>query len=488
MNKIMDEEHLRELAVMNDKTPFEQLLKVIERYLSSQRSGKFLDYHSPAELSELLDLDRPAPTEDWQEIFHWVDKYLAYSVKSNHPGFVNRMWVGANLPSIVGEIVAAVSNTSACTFESAPVSTLLEKYMIRQMLELAGFVNGEGQMTTGSSNANMIAMMVARNLANESVKQSGLFGQKKLFAFVGADSHYSMDKAANILGIGTDQLIKVPLDSLGSMLPDKLEQALDKVLHEGGVPFFVSATAGTTVRGAYDPINAVAELRQKYGFWLHVDGAWGGAAVLSTRLREKFLSGLPKADSFTCDFHKMLGASLMCNILLINKRTRALGKALSAGDGSYLFRDENTNATEDLGAFSLQCGRRVDSLKWFLDWKFFGRKGLAERVERYLELCKYAENRVNESPELEMVVPRTSFNVCFRYKVAKERSNSFNLTLRNRLYQDATSLVGAAYIDGQVVMRLLISNPVTEQSDIDNFFNGVVRTGRILLKEKMADQ
>ncbi len=481
MNENVDKERLlQELAVMNDKTPFEQLLLVIERYHSSQRSGKFLDYHSPAELSELLDLDRPAPAGDWQEIFHWVDKYLAYSVKSNHPAFVNRMWVGANLPSIVGEIVTAISNTSACTFESAPVSTLLERYMIRQMLELVGFTNGEGQMTTGSSNANMIAMMAARNLANESVKQSGLFGQKKLFAFVGADSHYSMDKAANILGIGTDQLIKVPLNSLGSMESGKLEQAIDKVLLDGGVPFFVSATAGTTVRGAYDPINEIAELRGKYGFWLHVDGAWGGAAVLSTRLKEKFLSGLPEADSFTCDFHKMLGATLMCNILLINKRSHSLGTVLSAGDGSYLFRNENTNAVEDLGASSLQCGRRVDSLKWFLDWKFFGQKGLARRVEKYLELCKYAENWVNQSAELEMVVPRTSFNVCFRFKVTEE-SNSFNLTLRNRLYQEETSLVGAAYIDGQVVMRLLISNPEAEQSDINNFFNGVVKTGQALL-------
>ncbi len=88
----------------------------------------------------------------------------------------------------------------------------------------------------------------------------------------------------------------------------------------------------------------------------------------------------------------MLGASLMCNILLINNRSHAFGTVLSAGDGSYLFRDEHTNEVEDLGAVSLQCGRRVDSLKWFLDWKFFGREGLASRVEKYLELCEYAES------------------------------------------------------------------------------------------------
>ena len=145
---------------------------------------------------------------------HWIDTYLAYSVKTNHPAFVNRMWVGANLPSIVGEIITALTNASACTFESAPVSTVFEKYMIDQMLDAGGFSGGEGQMTTGSSNANMIAMMAARNLTSDSVKQSGLFGQQKLFAFVSADAHYSMDKAANILGIGTDQLIKVPLDRI----------------------------------------------------------------------------------------------------------------------------------------------------------------------------------------------------------------------------------------------------------------------------------
>jgi glutamate/tyrosine decarboxylase-like PLP-dependent enzyme len=466
---------------MNEKALFEQLLKTIEQYRASQRSGKFLDYHSPAELSKILDLERTGKTGDWQEIFHWVDKYLAYSVKTNHASFVNRMWVGANLPSIVGEIVAAISNTSACTFESAPVSTLLEKYMIRQMLELVGFSNGEGQMTTGSSNANMIAMMAARNLSNDSVKQSGLFGQQKLFAFVGADAHYSMDKAANILGIGTDQLIKVPLNRLGIMEPQMLEQAIDRVQVNGGMPFFVSATAGTTVRGAYDPIEPLLGLRDKYDFWLHVDGAWGGAAVLSTTLKEKFLPGLRDADSFTCDFHKMLGASLMCNILLINKRNHTLGTVLSAGDGSYLFRDEFTSEIEDLGAVSLQCGRRVDSLKWFLDWKFFGREGLAGRVEKYLILCEYAENWVNQCPELEMVVPRTSFNVCFRFKVPEKESNGFNLDLRNRLYQEGKSLVGAAYIDGRLVMRLLVSNPAAEQADIDIFFNTLVETGKSLL-------
>lgn len=465
---------------MDDQKVFAHLFKIVDEYFARKRSGQFLDYHTPSDLREILGLERLGKTGDWQEIFDWVEKYLAYSVKTHHPLFVNRMWVGANLPSIVGEMITALTNASACTFESAPVSTLMEKYMIGEMLDLVGFTSGEGQMTTGSSNANMIAMMAARNAANLSIKQAGLFGQRKLFAFVGADAHYSMDRAVNILGIGADQLIKVPLDSMGAMIPLELERAINRVVESGGVPFFVAATAGTTVRGSYDPIDALLPLRASHGFWLHVDGAWGGSAVLSPRLRQLYLRGLSEADSFTWDFHKMLGSTLMCNILLINKRPQSLAYALSAGDDSYLFRSENIGDIEDLGPSSLQCGRRVDSLKWFLDWKFFGREGLAARVEKSLNLCAYAETVISQSAELEMVVPRTSFNVCFRFKVAEEESNAFNLALRTRLYEEGITLVGVAYIEGKLVMRLLVINPETVAADLDTFFQHVIAKGREL--------
>ncbi len=467
---------------MKENEIFGRLLTVLESYRSSQKDGKVVEYHSPNELAKILDLHGPENNGDWGAIFEWVEKYLTYSVKTNHPAFVNRMWVGANLPSVVGEIVAAVTNTSACTYESAPVSTLVEKYMIEQMMDVVGFVQGEGQMTTGSSNANMIAMMSARNIWNSNVKVDGLSGQKKLYAFVGADSHYSMDKAANILGIGTGQLVKVDLNKNGEMIPDPLRRDIEKVIAEGGEPFFVSATAGTTVRGAYDPIEPLVELRKEFGFWLHVDGAWGGASVLSPRLKQKYLKDLEEADSFTCDFHKMLGSSLMCNILLINRRMDTLGAVLSAGDGSYLFRDEEVNEVEDFGTVSLQCGRRVDSLKWFLDWKFFGRAGLATRVEGYLQLCEYAESIVVKSDVLEMVAPRTSYNICFRYKVAEKDANRFNLALRTKLYQEGLSLVGVAYIDGKMAMRLLVTNPDAIKADVDNFFSHVIEIGNSLVQ------
>ena len=471
---------------MDEQEVFQRLWPIIAEYYSGQRSGKFLDYHDPEELRGLLQLDGHEGEGDWERLFDWVEKYFRYAVKTNHPSFANRMWSGASLPTVVGEIVAAIANTSACTYESAPVSTLLEKYMLDRMLEIVGFERGQGQMTTGSSNANMIAMMCARNLHDPAIKDTGLFNRRKLFALVSADAHYSMDRAANILGIGLEHLIKIPIDDRGRMDVVELTERLEEICKEGGLPFFVAATAGTTVRGAFDPIEPLLALRAKYGFWLHVDGAWGGATVLSQRLRPRFLQGLEEADSFTMDFHKMLGSTLICNVLLLNRPDDALGRALAAGDGSYLFRESEEDELLDLGTASLQCGRRVDSLKWFLDWKFYGQEGLARRVESFLELCGYAEECVGRHPELELVAPRESFNVCFRYVRDEVSANDFNLALRTRMYRQGVSMVGCGYIEGRLALRLLITNMSFTRQEVERFFVDLIAMGREMEAESQG--
>lgn len=470
---------------MEQEKIFERLLQIITRYYQNRATGLFVEYLDPGELQQRLDLESGQETGNWEQLFSWVELYLAHAVKTSHPGYVNRMWAGANLPSVIGEMVAAITNTSACTFETAPVSTLMEKYMLRTMLDLVGFTNGTGQMTTGSSNANMIAMMAARNKVDTEIKQKGLFGRPDLFGFVNADAHYSMDRAANILGLGVDHLVKIPVDDHGRMSLPALEQRLNEITAAGGVPFFVAATAGTTVRGSYDPLPPLLALRDRYRFWLHVDGAWGGAVLFSEALRPQYLPGLEQADSFTLDFHKMLGTALMCNVLLFNYTPSTLRDVCSAGDESYIFREGEDGDIRDLGTLSLQCGRRVDSLKWFLDWKFYGKAGLAERIENYLDLCRYAEGRVHQSDELEMVVPRESFNICFRYRTPADiPTGTFNQDLRDRMHRLGLSLVGTGFVNGELTLRLLITNINIGTAEIDSFFEAVITTGRNLLAER----
>ena len=467
---------------MEPEQIFARLAELTGKYRQTQTEGEFVSYLEPAELRQELDLEKTSDPGDWDAIMHWVEQYLRYAVKTGHPGFINRMWSAANLPSVVGEIVAVCTNTSACTYETAPVSTLMEKYMLKTMRDLVGFRGGIGQMTTGSSNANMVAMMAARNRTGERVKQEGLFGQRELYAFVNEDAHYSMDRAANILGLGTRHLLKIPVDDHGRMDVILLKKKLAEVSEAGGLPFFVAATAGTTVRGAYDEIAPLLALRERYQFWLHVDGAWGGVALLSPRLRPLFLPHVERADSFTLDFHKMLGSALMCNVLLLNGDSAMLRETLSAGDESYIFREGKDGEVRDLGTLSLQCGRRVDSLKWFLDWKFYGQEGFAKRVERYLDLCAYAEEQVRQYPELEMVVPRESFNVCFRFRAENERQAALlNTKLREQMHKKKEYLVGTGHVNKRFTLRLLITNLNVGEAEIDTFFQTVVRTGKELL-------
>lgn len=470
---------------MEQEKIFERLLQVLTRYSTEREGGNFVDYLDPDELGQRLHLEQQDEQGDWDALFAWVEQYLAHAVKTNHPGYVNRMWAGANPPSMIGEMVTAITNTSACTYETAPVSTLMEKYLLQTMLQLVGFANGCGQMTTGSSNANMIAMMAARNSLGPEIKQRGLFARPELFGFVNADAHYSMDRAANILGLGSEHLLKIPVDDHGRMRVVELERRIAEVVEQGGIPFWVAATAGTTVRGAYDQLLPLLELRDRYRFWLHVDGAWGGAVVLSEGLRNQFLPYLEQADSFTLDFHKMLGTALMCNVLLFNRRPHILREVCSAGDESYIFREGEHGEVRDLGTMSLQCGRRVDSLKWFLDWKFYGQAGLAARVEHYLELCRYAEQQVEQAEELEMVVPRESFNICFRYRPPQGiGAASFNKALRERMHRTGRCLVGTGLVNDELVLRLLITNVNVDKPQIDSFFRAVMATGRELLAER----
>jgi len=462
---------------MDEHSIFEKIIELLQDYNDS-KSDHLVSHQSYDALSTLLDVKKESVGQ-WDDIYTWVEQYLKYSINTSNPNFVNRMWSGANLPSIIGEVIVAATNTSSCTFESAPVATILERYMIDEMLALVGFESGNGQMTTGSSNGNMISMMVARNRVTESIKQEGLFGHAKLFAFVNEEAHYSLDKAANIIGIGTHQLVKIKTLKDGSIDAKDLENGIKKVLQADGIPFYVCATLSTTVKGAYDSISDLVKLRDKYKFWLHGDGAWGGAALVSERLKNSLLKDVEHLDSFTMDFHKMLGSSLMCNFLLLNHK-HLLTKTCADGDNSYIFRDDNY----DSGCSSLQCGRRVDSLKWFLDWKFYGKQGFSDRVENYHELAKFAEQYINKSDVLEMVTDRASFNVCFRYSPKDKEADAFMNTLRETLYAEQKALLALAYVDKKLIFRLLISNTNIDKNTLETLFSAIIKTGNRLQNVK----
>ncbi len=461
-----------------------KVFEIVERYITENRENpdhSVVRFLSPDELQKRIDFSLPDAGTSVDGLIKDIQDYLRYSVHTANKQFVNQLYGGLNFPAFVGEIITALTNTSMYTFEVAPVATLIEMELIKRLNQLIGFENGDGTFLTGGSNANLIAMFSARNKACPEIKTKGGYRCQKLIAFVSEQSHYSIDTAANLLGIGTDQVRKIATDQRGRMRVDSLTEAIQTSIEEGDKPFFIGATAGTTLLGAYDPIEEIVSAAEKHDIWVHVDGAFGGPVLFSSQHRH-LLAGLDRVDSFTMDPHKLMNIPLMCSVLLVKEKGRLL-RNLTDLDTQYLYHGNDAQCY-DLGKSSIQCGRRVDVLKFWLSWRYFGDRGLAMRMDKQLALAQYAKEKVLASSNLELLTEPQAVAVCFRYTRRNGVDiNDFNLQLREKLRKSGKSLINYGYWKGDVALRYVAANPDSEPEDIDRLFDNLFNVAKQLDKE-----
>ena len=456
----------------------QRAIDLVNSYISSNTNPetKVAHHLHPEILRSQIDLTLPENGSTLDALYETIEQYLTYSVRTGHRQFFNQLWSGFTLPGLLGELFACLANTSMYTYEVAPVATLMEKELIKILGGICGFENPEGLFVTGGSNGNLQAMMIARNRALPHVKSEGYNNAAELIAFVSEEAHYSFEKSANVLGLGSSNLRKIKTDDTGRMIPEELAMAIEQSLQKGKQPFFIAATAGTTVKGAFDPLEEIASIARQHDLWFHVDGALGGTVILSAR-HKNLLTGLEKADSFIWNAHKLMGLPLICSILLVREKGHFL-KTNSVSGTDYIFHDEAYGAY-DLGPMSLHCGRRVDALKLWLSWKYYGSKGYEERVDRFFELAAFAEDIVNQTPSLELMAPRSSVNICFRYiPNTSEDIDKFNLRLREELARKGKALVNFARVGENVAIRLVIANHEHRHEDLSLFFDNLIQTAK----------
>lgn len=428
-------------------------------------------YLPPESLKEQLDLSIAPDGSSYDAILNDIENYLKFSVDTSHRQFINQLYGGMNFPAFLGEVVTALANSSMYTYEVAPVASLIEMELIEKVQKLIGYQNGDGTFLTGGSNANLIAMFSARNKVLPQIKTAGLYDCKPLVAFVSDQSHYSLDTAANLLGIGSHQVRKIPTDHNGSMRVDKLEAAIEESIDSDALPFFIGATAGTTLLGAFDPIQEIVAVAKKHAIWVHVDGALGGPFILSPK-HDHLLKGLDQSDSFTMDPHKLMNIPLICSMLLVKEKGRLMGN-LTDLDTKYLYHD-NEGKYVDRGKASIQCGRRVDVLKLWLAWRFFGDNGYAAHMEKLMDLARYAKERVVSSDRLELLAEPQSVAVCFRYRNRNGADiHEFNLQLRENLRRSGKTLVNYGHWKGGIALRYVATNSDAEKADLDRFFKNL---------------
>ncbi|TRY99851.1 hypothetical protein DNTS_021946 [Danionella cerebrum] len=436
-----------------------EVVEILTSYVRKtfDRSTKVLDFHHPHQLLEGMEgfnLELSDQPESLEQILVDCRDTLKYGVRTGHPRFFNQLSSGLDIIGLAGEWLTSTANTNMFTYEIAPVFVLMEQLTLKKMREIVGWPNGEGD---------------------------GIFSPESLLYKKG-------ERCAWCLCCTRASVFNVR----GRVIPADLENKVIEAKQKGFVPMFVNATAGSTVYGAFDPIDEIADICQKHGIWLHVDGAWGGGLLMSRKHRHK-LRGIDRANSVTWNPHKMMGVPLQCSVILV--REKGLLQSCNSMCAGYLFQpDKQYDVTYDTGDKAIQCGRHVDIFKFWLMWKSKGTVGFEKHIDRCLELSEYLYHKIKNREGYEMVFqgePQHT-NVCFWYippslrllpdgEERKQRLHKIAPKIKAQMMECGTTMVGyQPQADKVNFFRMVISNPAVTSSDIDFLIDEIERLGQEL--------
>ncbi|KAI9745989.1 MAG: hypothetical protein M1818_000670 [Claussenomyces sp. TS43310] len=377
-----------------------------------------VEQHPPEKLMQLLDFKLPDERGAGKAgLLEIVGKVLQYSVNTWDQGFLDKLYSSTNAVGVISELLLAILNTNLHVYQVSPALTIIEKTTARKFATLFGFtgVHAGGISTQGGSASNTTSMIIARNTLYPETKTDGN-SSHKFVLFTSAHGHYSLEKAAQMCGLGSKSVWSVPIDAQGRMIPSELEKLIKKAKAEGRTPFYVNATAGTTVLGSYDPFPEISAVCKAHSLWLHIDGSWGGPAIFSSAQKHK-LEGSQLADSVAVNPHKMLGTPVTCSFLL-GQDIRQFHKANTLPAG-YLFHSAGNEDAEvwDLADLTLQCGRRGDSLKLALSWVYYGSSGFEAHIDHAFSIAAHLAKILDAREDFVLVSenPPPCLQVCFYY-------------------------------------------------------------------------
>ncbi len=412
-----------------------------------------------SDLYDVLDLslnEDPMLDEAYKSIL--ID-IIKSTPKTASKSFFNQLFGGRIGKSTLGDLMAVMFNNSMYTYKVAGPQVGIEKIVLKNICELAGYDtnNSDGTFAPGGSMSNMMAMIMARDYKNRKIRTDGI--THKMTVYTSEVSHYSITKNAALTGLGKNQVRPVKTNDKGEMLAEDLERLINEDLNNGYEPFFINATAGTTVLGAFDDLEAISKVSRAYNLWLHVDGAYCGGVIFSDTYKH-LVKGLEHSDSFSVNAHKMLGTPLSCSIIVTQHKAQ-LHHSFS-NEADYLYQTDTDDY--NLGKTSIQCGRRNDALKLWTLWKSVGTKGLKKIVDHQFALADTARAYIKKNSDYELFSDDDSISVCFNYKGIPASK------LCTALYENSELMVGFGNFKGKEFVRLVTINTVVDHNDIVTFF------------------
>jgi aromatic-L-amino-acid decarboxylase len=343
---------------------------------------------------------------------------------------------------------------------SAGAADLLEAQTIRWVGQFVGFdADAHGVLAAGGTISNLTALTAAREHALPGARQTGV-GGRQMALYCSAEAHYSVRRAAEVLGIGAANVRAVPIDAERRMDPAAAAAAIDSDLDRGVVPVALVATAGTTLTGAVDPIDALADVCSERGVWLHVDGAYGLPAAGTERAGHLF-AGLPRADSATIDAHKWLYVPKSCSVLLVHDPAH-LERTFSHYEG-YIPHGEQLHAVDR----TLEYSRPLSALKLWMAFTVHGAAAIRGAIERNLQEAALLAELLREDPRFQLLGEPPLSVVCFRpHPPPGADADRWVRGLADALARDARLLLAPAVADGTTWLRACLVNHRTSEADV----------------------
>lgn len=483
--------HIGSSEGVSNNRPFEAAVDDTQKSINAifQQADKPYSGLEPAQLKaqlEAVDLTKAEPLID---VISTVNHLIAKnSILVQHPHTMAHLHTPPLIASVVAEHFIAALNQSMDSWDQAPAATYVEQIIVDWLCETYQMgKHADGVFTSGGTQSNLMGLLLARDwfakqYSNHNIQQDGLpeYGHK-MRILCSDKSHFTVQKSAALMGLGERAVVTVKTNSQGQIDCDDLKLTINALKAQNLLPIAIVATAGTTDHGAIDDLQQVVSIAKDSKCWSHIDGAYGGALMLS-ELHKHRLQGIESADSVSVDFHKLFYQTISCGALLIKDKSN-FNTLLHHAD--YLNRegDELPNLVDK----SIATTKRFDALKMFMTLKAVGADKLGQMYDDLLLLTNQVALLIKENSHFELCCEPLLSTVLFRLSeqgsLSDSAFNQLHQTLRLQLLTSGDAVIAETKVDGKLYLKFTLLNPCLTINDFDSLFTKIESTATQLLKE-----